>query len=179
MFEVYDNFLDNEDYLEIEKILNNSEFPWYFNPFITDSLEEKTFGQFTHTLYRNNIGVVSDWHNKFTVPIMNRVSNLCSQGSNIFLLSAKLNLNVRKDSHLPQGRHHTDWRIPGPTHKTAIYYCNDNNGFTEFEDGTKIECEPNRLLVFDGSNKHVGYTCTDEQTRVILNINYLVSQKHD
>ena len=57
--------------------------------------------------------------------------------------------------------------------KTAIYYVNSNNGWTEFETGEVVNSVANRIVIFDSNIKHVGYSCTDEKTRVVLNINYL------
>ena len=56
--------------------------------------------------------------------------------------------------------------------KTAIFYLNTNNGYTLFEDGTKIESVANRLLTFDANLPHTGTSCTDKQFRCVLNINY-------
>ena len=81
-----------------------------------------------------------------------------------------------RDINEPIGEYHTDWTFPGSIHRTAIYYCNTNNGFTEFETGEKFNSEFNRLVIFDGRIKHMGYTCTDQQTRVVLNVNYLLME---
>ena len=36
----------------------------------------------------------------------------------------------------------------------------------------KINCIANRLVIFDSSLEHAGFTCTDEDTRVVINFNY-------
>ena len=54
----------------------------------------------------------------------------------------------------------------------AIYYVNSNDGYTEFEDGTRIETIENRLLVFDSSLWHTGSTCTNAKVRCVINFNY-------
>lgn len=172
MIEIIDNFLDSEDYLKIDKILNSSEFPWYFQPTITNDSEEKTTGQFTHILYQENVGATSEWYNTFLVPIVNKLFGKMKSRS-VILLSAKMNLNPMRESNTRIGSYHTDWKIPGKNFKTAIYYCNTNNGYTKITN-QKIDCVSNRLIIFDGNEKHVGYACTDEQTRMIININYLL-----
>ena len=58
-------------------------------------------------------------------------------------------------------------------YKTAIFYFNTNNGYTEFETGEIVESIANRIVIFDGRIKHRGTTCTDQKTRVVLNINYI------
>ena len=58
--------------------------------------------------------------------------------------------------------------------KTAIFYLNNNNGYTKFETGEKVTTEKNKLIVFDGNKSHTGTSNSCEaKRRVILNINYL------
>jgi len=49
---------------------------------------------------------------------------------------------------------------------------NTNNGYTKFEDGTKIESVANRMVFFSSNMKHTGTSCTDEKIRVVINFNY-------
>ena len=51
---------------------------------------------------------------------------------------------------------------------------NTNNGYTEFEDGTKVESVANRFVSFPEKMKHRGTSCTDKKTRIVININYLM-----
>ena len=55
---------------------------------------------------------------------------------------------------------------------TAIYYVNTNNGYTEFEDGSRVESIENRLVTFPSYMKHTGTTCTDQKRRIVINFNY-------
>ena len=55
---------------------------------------------------------------------------------------------------------------------TSIFYINTNDGYTKFEDGTKIESIANRMITFPANINHTGTSCTDEQTRVVINFNY-------
>ena len=56
--------------------------------------------------------------------------------------------------------------------KTAVYYCNTNNGSTLFQNGKKVDSKGNRIVIFDGHQKHCGVDCTDENVRVVINFNY-------
>ena len=56
---------------------------------------------------------------------------------------------------------------------TSIFYMNTNNGYTEFEDGTKVESIANRIVSFPFNMEHTGTSCTDEQTRIVINFNYV------
>ena len=55
---------------------------------------------------------------------------------------------------------------------TSIFYMNTNNGYTIFENGTKVESVANRMITFPANIKHTGTSCTDEKTRVVINFNY-------
>ena len=64
---------------------------------------------------------------------------------------------------------HTDYNF---SHKTIVFYLNSNNGYTEFEDGTKVDSIENRIVFFDGSIPHNSSTCTDQKARAVISINY-------
>ena len=53
MIEVIDNFLEEDVFKEIEKILMGDKFPWFFNDFKNDDDDINNF-QFTHTVVRGN-----------------------------------------------------------------------------------------------------------------------------
>ena len=63
------------------------------------------------------------------------------------------------------------------TWTTSVYYINTNNGYAEFENGEKVESVENRIVKFQSNLKHRGTTCTNEQTRVVINFNYLPLHK--
>ena len=73
---------------------------------------------------------------------------------------------------------HTDMeQLPEETQKqwiTSIFYVNTNDGYTMFEDGTKVESVANRMLSFPANMKHTGTSCTNIQTRILINFNYYV-----
>ena len=57
---------------------------------------------------------------------------------------------------------------------TSIFYVNTNNGYTKFEDGTKVESVANRMITFPSNMKHTGTSCTDEKKRIVINFNYYI-----
>jgi len=59
-----------------------------------------------------------------------------------------------------------------PNYNVCIIYINDNNGYTYFEDNQKVESKANRAVIFSGDVLHAGTSCTDSNTRVVLNIDY-------
>tara|TARA_Y100001963_G_C6699274_1_gene408587 strand:+ start:285 stop:869 length:585 start_codon:yes stop_codon:yes gene_type:complete len=61
---------------------------------------------------------------------------------------------------------------PHPTMTTAIYYVNTCDGYTEFEDGTKVECIKNRFVRFPSNIKHRGVSQLDSKVKCVINVNY-------
>ena len=64
---------------------------------------------------------------------------------------------------------HVDDVIP---HMVGLYSVNNNNGYTLFEDGTKVKSVENQMVIFDGSRKHCSVAQTDTNVRVNININF-------
>ena len=49
----------------------------------------------------------------------------------------------------------------------------------KLEDGTKIDSIANRMLIFDGAEKHCSTTTTNVPVRINININYIQEQFHE
>ena len=73
-----------------------------------------------------------------------------------------------RTTEITRNKFHRDF----PNITTAVYYINTNNGWTEFENGDKVESVANRIVIFDSNTMHTGTTCTDEKVRVLINFNY-------
>ena len=86
----------------------------------------------------------------------------------------KANVHARTHKIIEHGLH-IDFQHPEM--ETAIYYVNTNNGYTMFENGTKVESVANRLVVFPTEMFHSGTTCTDEPRRVVINFNYVQTSR--
>lgn len=57
--------------------------------------------------------------------------------------------------------------------KTAVLYLNTCDGYTEFEDGTRVESVANRFVEFDRTMKHGGVNTTNVPVRGVINFNYI------
>ena len=86
------------------------------------------------------------------------------------LIKAKLNRTRCHPRHIEYGLH-VDTQRRGAL--TAIYYLNTNNGYTLFEDGTRVASVANRMVVFNAELRHTGASCTDTATRLVLNLNLI------
>ena len=95
-------------------------------------------------------------------PLIQKIPRLSS------LVRIKANLNPRNSKVFTHG-FHIDMTFKCTT---GIYYINTNNGYTEFEDGTKIESIRNRFISFPSDMKHTGSTCSDKKMRLLINFNY-------
>ena len=56
--------------------------------------------------------------------------------------------------------------------KTAIYYVNSNNGVTLFKKQQSVASLANRISIFSSDEIHTGISHTDEQIRMVINLNY-------
>ena len=169
---VFDDFLAQEDFNEIEKLVMGANFAWHYNDLIVydkDRIgpEEYNF-QFTHSFYMSDLEVgyqsISSQHFPVLFPILQKLPIKA-------LWRVKCNMIPRQDRYVVHG-YHID--VPSKEFKstTSIFYVNTNNGHTVFTDGTKVENVANRLVSFDAQKLHSGSTCTDSKCRVTININY-------
>jgi len=68
------------------------------------------------------------------------------------------------------------WHIDDPnltTLKGALLMLNTCDGYTGFEDGTKVESVANRMIFFDALKPHHSTSTSNASTRLTLNINYI------
>jgi hypothetical protein len=162
MMKITENVLPQKVFDKLYSIIINPNFPWYLQ---NNSVVYKDDGnfQFTHQLCddKNNKSKASiffeDFYNFLEVKQ---------------LLRSKINLLYRTNK-IKEFAMHTDYGLDVEPYTTAIYYFNTNNGYTFFNNGTKIASVENRLVQFDGRTPHSGSTHTSkERFRIVLNINY-------
>jgi len=156
---VFDNFIDHKDFITLAKVVMEANFPWYFVNGKSE-LHDGDF-QFTHLFVDDGGKIVSKYF-KILIPILKNLNV-----KKIYRIKA--NLTSKKEIN-KKSLMHTDTSIENI--KTAVFYCNTNNGSTLFQNGKKISSTANRIIIFDGHQKHCGVNCTDENVRVVININY-------
>ena len=158
--EVIDDFLSEEDFKVLQEYMLN-DVRWSFAPWIADkaNLSLNQY-QFCHVMYYPNVGIL-EGNPKMISPIIERLK--CK-----YIMRVKANLQTYTPELVIN-----DWHIDMDYgNKTAVYYINTCDGYTAFESGEKVPSVANRIIVFDGSKRHAGTTCTDQKTRMVLNINY-------
>jgi len=165
--EIIDNFLSKEQFDYITHTIPN-HIPWDYADGINllgNDLNNYDW-QMVHLFYHHQQHFVSG---NFPIlqPLLDKINPLVLQ-------RIKLNLNPVANK-IVEHDYHIDIEPKEVAKKftTAIYYINTNNGYTAFEDGTKVESIANRLVKFPAAMKHFGTTCTDQKYRLVLNLNYI------
>ena len=163
---IEDNFLEQKEFDRLQTLIMGFPFDWHYCQSITTYEIDKDNFQFVHTFYRYDSPRSSYFENlKPILEIINPIS----------IYRIKTNSRT-KTSKNEESSFHSDMDIMSEEKRkqwtTSIFYVNTNNGYTEFEDGTKIESVENRMVTFPTNLKHRGTSCTDEKIRVVINFNY-------
>ena len=156
---IQDNFLPKEVFNSIKNTMMGVNFDWYYSNAITEEkLNRKEF-QFVHMFY----------HWGKPRPSYSVIEPLINQIMPFSLVRAKANL-LTVTNEIVTYDFHKDFLRDNLT--TAVFYINTCNGYTLFKDGTKVQSVENRLVSFDSGLEHTGTSCTDENVRVVINLNY-------
>lgn len=151
------NFIKNKKaFNHIKDLLTSQAIPWYYSPHTSD-LNDNFF--YCHILYEKG-NQSSSLMNDVLFPILGKLNYS-------YLIRAKINFYVKQPTQIKTGMH-VDYDFP---HTVALFSLNTNNGYTLFENGTKIKSIENQLVLFDGSLKHCSVNQTDTNQRINININ--------
>ena len=151
------NFLKHYTFTELKNTITGKNFRWYF----PESMGEPE--QYSNLLYYDN-----QFFMDVSPTLMKCLRILTDQLNAVALLKIKVNATPR---NAPEQVWHTDWQISTPS-KTCVLYLNDNDGYTEFMDGTKVESVANTAVIFDTNTKHRGVSATNVDRRLVLNVSY-------
>lgn len=156
---IIDDFLAKEDFDKISNmVMDNVHFPWFY--YNGKTVANDDWFQFAHTFY---------WDNKPNSNYFDALDCFLTKLNVNSLIRIKANLTVRTE-HLFLSEMHTDVDFDC---RTAIWYLNDNDGYTEFADGERIQSKANRMVIFPSNLKHAGSSHTDTKTRIVFNFNYI------
>ena len=163
---IVDNFIDEQNFHHIRTMLLSDYFPWFLSQVLEDELADthKYNFQFCHIFHgqdHNESIFFSELH-----PILEKLNILD-------IHHIKTNLLTRTDNIIKHG-FHVDILDAKPNHRTSIFYINNCDGFTEFEDGTIVNSKENRLVTFPSTLKHTGTSCTNNHLRLVINFNYTI-----
>ena len=159
--EIIDNFMPKSVFGEFQNIFN--EIPWYLIPVLQNPTCDPIHNfMFCHTFYVQH-RPKSELFSKYIEPLLSHMQVHS-------LIRVKANLTTRTEKIIKHG-FHRDYKGVDNSF-TSILYLNTNDGYTEFENGTKVESIENRLITFPVSYLHTGTTCTDKPFRSVINFNY-------
>ena len=158
MIEIIDNFLPEEEFKSIQSLMMGGQFKWFY-------IEGRTTpddGSYLmgHMFFQPEVGLNSEHINIWNT-FMNKVeAKKCTR--------IKANLTF-KTSTIEPAPFHYDYKDM----KTATFYINTNDGYTEFESGVRVSSVANRVCIFDSNLKHRGTTHTEgDHQRIVVNFNY-------
>ena len=173
---IEDNFLDQESFSELEDYIFGNDCAWFYYSFLVDEndKDEITAGQiqFVHAFCNKGVPEYNAGLNKLD-PILQLIEPMAIYR---ILASFRPKMPAVTESlyHVDVG----DPRFPQawPEEKlkqwtTSILYMNTTNGYTKFEDGTKIECVANRFVTFPMNTRHCG-TAASDKNKIVINFNY-------
>jgi hypothetical protein len=175
---IEDNFLRHRDFTEIQDFIMSKEscltkMPWFYNQLLEyvdrpDACSDPDQFHFFHLFYL--AGTPQS-------PYMNDLTPIIQKIDPFSIWRIKANLFTRTPNVMEFDFHTDVPDLEDSPEKmkqwtTSIFYMNTNDGYTRFEDGTKVESVSNRYVSFPAYMKHSGTTCSNEKTRVTVNFNY-------
>ena len=158
MIEIIDNFLPEEEFKFIQSFMMGGEFRWFYAE--GRALDDDGQYHMTHMFFQPKVGPNSE-HINIWGSFMDKL-----QAKECIRIKANLTF---KTPTIEPSFFHTDYEDM----KTAVFYINTNNGYTEFENGVRVNCVANRVCIFDSNLKHSGTTHSEGDTqRIVVNFNY-------
>ena len=167
MVSIEDDFLNPREFVKWQDFFMSQTLTWQYSDSVVYAEANDKF-QFFHMFYIEFVPIS---------PFMDTITPILNKINPISLWRVKANLHIRTPE-IDESVFHVDMadledspeRLKEWT--TSIFYVNTNNGYTKFEDGTKVESVANRMITFPSNLKHHGTTCTDEKRRIVINFNY-------
>jgi hypothetical protein len=159
---IFKNVLEKNNFEKINSFFTDVNTAWFYQPKMINVSNNDDRGFFGYALFRDN-RITSNAYD-LILPLLEKLN----VGP---IINIRANLNIKSDKQY-QSEFHIDYTYDEAL--TAIYYLNKNNGYTEFDDKekTKVYSEPNKLAVFNCKLKHRMVSQTDNNRRMVININF-------
>ena len=173
---VIDNFLPEDDFNKLIGIINSDNFGWFKADGIsdTDSTMNTTLNYldnyyFVHMVYVN-YRITSTYFDNIMEIVDDRLKKRLGGNYNM-LHRIKVNMYPRTHEVQVHPWHQDSQEIPHLG--GALLMLNTCDGYTGFADGTEVDSVANRMVIFDSTEKHFSTSCSNTQTRMTMNFNYL------
>jgi hypothetical protein len=152
-YNIINNFIEHElDFLQIKNFIL-TQYPFYYTP------KDDGF-VFTHLLFSDN-NITSNYLNMLR-PIYSKLDLKA-------LIRVKVNIFPNLNNEFIEYKSDSDLNY---SHKKAIIFLNTNNGYTQLENGEKIESLENSVLLLENHNEHIDTNCTNDKIRCTIVIEY-------
>ena len=162
MISISDNYLEDKDLFALQNTLFSEGFPMYYIPKVAYE-NDNSLGCYymIHTMYEYPKGWLSG-HKELIQPLLDKLEVKS-------LVKIKINYYPRTDKLLLHGLHRdNDFEC-----KSALLFVNSNDGYTYLKKkNMKVESVANRVLHFNSFFDHHSTTCTDQNLRCTINVNY-------
>ena len=163
---IIENFLPENNFRFIQTLLMSNNFPYYRQEWVGTPDDISLTSLLTHLLIYDGEKKTDEAFQKI---IMEPIANKLRQENNsLNIVRAKVNLYPYQNEHM-KSTYHVDQDIE---HKVLLLPINTNNGYTEFESGTRFQSIENTAIIFDGNLKHRSVSQTDNSAKINININY-------
>ena len=168
--QIIDNFLPQDKWETIHRVLTGDAFPWYLNK--DSAYTGDGYINMTHKYYQDN-RVTSDWYGMLKPVIEEFEKQTQLQIKNILRIKSNLvfNRTITKEEQAKQI--HQD--VEDPNYVSLLYYVHDSDGDTILYQDDKetevIRIKPvaNRASIFDSRIWHTGTLPTINQSRQGIN----------
>ena len=167
---IIDNILHKNDFNDIANIImENEDFTWSY----IREIEGKEFydNSTTNLFYMvHNLYGVTKKHEPVIDHYYEILNPLTTNLSKMGLKWWRIKCNLFPSTEtLQEHALHVDNYDP---HLAGIFSLNTCDGYTKFEDGTKIDSVANRFFLFDGAMRHASTTTTNAPARFNINFNF-------
>ena len=169
MIDIKDDFLPEEIIHDLEWVIMGQNFAWFLqNKWGADEAEKINGYTKTNNYLQHNFWS-KGWYS-------DRYNDVCRAWVDMYIrptaiIRVKGNLYPKTEKIKEHG-FDADFDYKHKNCMTSIICINTNNGYTKFENGKIVESIRNRLVTFPAHLKHTSSTCTDEEYRCIINLNY-------
>jgi hypothetical protein len=157
---IINNFLSKDIFVNFKNLLMSNKLAWYWLPHMVGGKKDNYF--FNHCFFSEN-KVQSSFYEPYILPILKLLN--CKS-----VIEIRANLMLKKEKQY-FSEYHVDHDFKC---NTAIFYINTCNGYTLLNKDKKIKinCEENKVLIFDSRIIHCAASQTDEDRRIVINMNY-------
>jgi hypothetical protein len=160
MISVTNNFLNNDKFFEIKKLLISGKFPYFF----TDNVNVLT----------HKIVEVVDNKRECSLFLEPLISNLCQTLKVNEIIESKVILITKEKDNfcLDINKKNLNEISLNNNSFKSILYINSNDGFTEILGKDKVGSVQNRLLTFSSNVFYQESTPTNTHYRILLELVY-------